>query len=82
MIVLMITMIFGVITVVGLLVTRMPDANASLPVLPPNLSLPAGKTALAVTMGQGWVGVVTADNHFLLFNSAGNLVQDLTLTLP
>ncbi|MDP4891125.1 DUF6476 family protein [Cypionkella sp.] len=81
-IVLMITMICGVITVVGLLVTRMPNANAALPILPSSLSLPAGKTALAVTMGQGWVGVVTQDSHFLVFNSAGTLVQDVTLTLP
>jgi hypothetical protein len=78
----MITMICGVITVVGLLVTRMPNANATLPTLPPNLSLPAGKTALAVTMGQGWVGVVTNDNQFLVFNSSGTVVQEVTLSLP
>jgi hypothetical protein len=77
---LMITMIVGVITVVGLLVTRMPNGNA-LPV-PPAITLPAGKVAQAVTMGKGWVGVVTEDNHFLMFDAAGTLLQDLPLSLP
>ena len=78
----MITMICGVITVVGLLVTRMPNANATLPTLPPTISLPAGKAAVAVTMGQGWIGVVTNDNLFLVFNSSGTLVQEVALSLP
>ena len=39
-IVLMVTMIGGVITIVSLLVTRMPDGGA--PALPENLSLPDG----------------------------------------
>ena len=76
----MITMIVGVITVVGLLVTRMPNANV-LPV-PPQITLPAGKTAQAVTMGQGWTGVVTTDNRFLLFDASGALVQDIGLQIP
>ncbi len=76
----MITMIVGVITVVGLLVTRMPNGNAM--ALPPDITLPQGKVAQAVTMGKGWVGVVTDDNHFLIYDSAGALVQDMPLSLP
>ena len=79
-IVLMITMIVGVITVVGLLVTRMPNANAVM--LPQDLKLPAGKTAQAVTMGKGWIGVVTSDNRFMLFDAAGQLLQDIALQIP
>jgi hypothetical protein len=79
-IVLMITMIVGVITVVGLLVTRMPDGNAV--ALPHDLALPQGKTAQAVTLGKGWVGVVTTDNHFMLFDAEGKLLQDIALQIP
>jgi hypothetical protein len=79
-IVLMITMIVGVITVVGLLVTRMPKPNAV--ALPQDFVLPAGKTAEAVTLGKGWTGVVTSDNHFMLFDDAGKLLQDIALQIP
>jgi hypothetical protein len=79
-IVLMITMIVGVITVVGLLVTRMPDGNTVS--LPHHLALPQGKTAQAVTLGKGWVGVVTTDNHFMLFDAEGKLLQDIALQIP
>lgn len=78
----MITMIVGVITVVSLLVTRMPNANATAPALPATISLPAGTTAQAVTMGKGWIGVVTDDNHFLVFDAQGKPLQDITLQIP
>lgn len=71
----MITMIVGVITVVGLLVTRMPRAPAA-PVLPADLTLPAGARAAAVTFGTGWIAVVTTDDRILIFDTAGNLRQD------
>jgi hypothetical protein len=79
-IVLMITMIVGVITVVGLLVTRMPDGNAL--VVPQDFKLPAGITAQTLTFGKGWVGVVTTDNHFMLFEPSGKVLQDVPLQLP
>ena len=79
MIVLMITMIAGVITVVGLLVTRMPDARA-LPALPSQLTLPDGVTAQAVTVGAGWFAVVTTDQHLLLFTTDGQLRQDIDIS--
>ncbi|MDZ7905567.1 MAG: DUF6476 family protein [Cypionkella sp.] len=76
---LMITMILGVITVVWLLVTRMPDGRAQIPALPPNIVLPAGTQAQAVTFGKGFSAVVTDDNHLLIFDAKGDLVhqQDL-----
>lgn len=79
---LMITMILGVITVVSLLVTRMPDGSRSPPDLPPNLALPAGTKAQAVTMGTGWIGVVTTDNRLLIFSPDGTLWQEVTISLP
>ena len=77
-ILLMITMIVGVITVVGLLVTRMPDANA-LPVLPGQITLPDGATVEAVTYGKGWFGVVTTDQRFLIFGQDGQLRQEIKI---
>lgn len=82
MIVLMITMIVGVITVVATLVTRMPDGRAMAPVLPDGLMLPAGQNPVAVTMGQGWIGVVTDADHFVIFDNAGTMLQDIPVTLP
>ncbi len=79
-IVLMITMIVGVITVVGLLVTRMPDMRQTAPVLPENLQMPVGATAAAVTMGKDWIGVVTADNRILIFTLQGVLHQEIAIT--
>ncbi len=74
----MITMIGGVITITGLFVTRMPDANAPLR-LPETIVLPGGKTAEAVTMGKGWIAVVTADQHILIFGTDGTLRQDVLI---
>ncbi len=73
--VLTVTMIVGVITVVGLLVTRMPKPVAA-PVLPDILTLPAGAKAAAVTMGTGWIAVVTTDDRILIFDMTGKLRQD------
>jgi Flp pilus assembly protein protease CpaA len=80
-IVLTLTMIGGVITVVGLLVTRMPQAfSAPAPSLPEGFTLPEGTTAEAVTFGDGWIAVVTADNRILIFGRDGQLRQDLAIT--
>lgn len=78
-IVLMITMIVGVITVVGLLVTRMPNASDLAPALPATLQMPAGATAQAITLGAGWIGVVTTDNRLLIFTPDGRLQQEIAI---
>jgi hypothetical protein len=54
------TLILGVITIVGLLVIRLGSLGAP-PPLPPELTLPPGESARAVTLGEGWVAVVTVD---------------------
>lgn len=80
-IVLTLTMIGGVITVVALIVTRMPQAFvASTPKLPEAIALPAGAKAEAVTFGKGWIAVVTEDDRILIFGEDGALRQEVRLT--
>lgn len=78
---LMITMIVGVITVVWLLVTRMPDASSAAPQVPETLTLPAGLKPEAVTLGKGWIAVVTSSQEILIFDQAGGLLQRIDLQL-
>ena len=82
MITLTLTMIVGVIVVVAVIVTRMPQAlrSTSAP-LPSEIILPEGKTAMAVTQGSDWYAIVTTDNHILIFDRAtGDLRQDVTIS--
>ena len=80
-IILTLTMIGGVITVVGLIVTRMPQAfTAAGPEVPENLQLPQGATAAAVTIGTGWIAVVTADDRILIFGLDGTLRQEVQVS--
>lgn len=76
---LMITMILGVIAVVYLLVTRMPDGRAQIPALPPDIVLPQGAVAEAVTFGAGWSAVVTTSQTLLIFDAKGALVHSVDL---
>ncbi len=80
-ILLTLTMIVGVITVVAVLVTRMPQAfSAAGPRLPDGFALPEGAEAQAVTFGEGWIAVVTTDDRILIFSREGALRQELRLT--
>lgn len=80
-IVLTITMIVGVITVVGLLVTRMPKASSNVVPVPDEIKLPGGATAAAVTLGTDWIAVVTTDDTILIFDRAtGALRQHVEIT--
>lgn len=73
-------MIVGVITVVALLVTRMPAAmRASLP-LPDMISLPDGKIAQAFTQSDTWYAVVTTEGQILIYDRrSGVLTQEITV---
>jgi Family of unknown function (DUF6476) len=67
--------------VVGLLVTRMPQAfSAQAPRLPDGFALPDGAKAEAVTFGAGWIAVVTEDDRILIFGRDGTLRQEVPLT--
>ncbi|NGM46515.1 hypothetical protein G5B31_13310 [Rhodobacter sp. SGA-6-6] len=78
-IVLTLVMIGGVITVVALLVTRMPQVLQGVPKLPEGIEMPEGTQAEAVTFGKGWIAVVTQDGRILVFNAEGRLRQELRL---
>ena len=80
-ILLTLSMIGGVITVVWLIVTRMPTTFASqAPSVPEFVALPEGRKAAAVTFGQGWIAVVTTDDHILIFGADGKLRQEVTIS--
>ena len=75
------TLIGGVLTVVWLLVTRLPLPGAH-PTAPPQLQMPEGATAAAVTFGTGWVAVVTTDNRILIFGPDGKFWQEIAVKPP
>lgn len=75
----MVTMIVGVITVVGLLVTRMPGASTE-PLMPSAIKLEDGARAIAVTMHADWIAVVTEDGRILIFNHDGSLRQEVRVS--
>ena len=76
-IVLMITMIVGVITIVGLLVTRMPDGSSV--GVPEAVVLPEGERAAAVTVAQDMLLVVTESQRLLVFDRMGTLIREVDL---
>ncbi len=79
-IVLTLTLIVGVITIVWVIVTRMPQAIQGLPRMPESITLPDGTTATAFTQGDRWYAVVTADDRILIFDRAtGALRQSVTI---
>ncbi len=57
---LLVTLIFGMIAIVALLAVRL-SATSPPVALPPEIRLPAGETAGAVTLGGDWLAVVTTD---------------------
>lgn len=89
-IVLTLTMIVGVITVVAVIVTRIPqvmgDADPGIGQLPASITLPAGVTPGAATFGEGWIAVVVrADDgaeRILIFGTDGRLRQDIGIESP
>lgn len=58
-------MIFGVVVVIGLLVTRL---SRDTPVLPSEIALPDGAKATAFTQSADWYAVVTDQDQILIFD--------------
>ncbi len=77
--VLLVTMIGGVIAVVWLLVTQLPQAMRAGPDLPAAITLPEGTAPQAVTFGQGFVAVVTDDRRILIYSAEGTLLQEVAV---
>ena len=71
-------MIFGLLTIIGLLVTRLPGAT-KLPQLPAQITLPEGAKAETVTFGKTFTVVVTQEGRVLLYTAEGALAQDVPL---
>lgn len=83
MIVLTLTMIIGVIMIVWVIVTRMPQAMRGPPALPPEVALPEGSKAIAFTQGPDWYAVVTDTDQILIFDrTSGALRQTVTIAPP
>ncbi len=76
------TMILGVLTVVALLVIRLQAPSPTLPVLPAEVSLPAGVEAEAVTFGDGWLAVVTNDDRILIFDATTGAPRGESRIMP
>ncbi|MBO9396180.1 hypothetical protein J7400_05785 [Shimia sp. R9_2] len=73
-----VVMMVGLVTVVALIVMRFRDDG---PILPENLTLDGGAEAQAVTMGDGWVAIVTTDNRILIHDRiTGALRQEIALS--
>ena len=71
------TLILGVITIVGLLVTRLPLSSPT--EWPENLALPAGVTPEAITRGKDWIGVVGKDGQIYIFDPSGKLTRQIPI---
>lgn len=73
-----VVMIGGLLVVIALLVIRLGGDDL---VLPAEISLPEGVEAEAVTLGRGWIAVVSADKRILIFDrSSGALKQEVAIT--
>ena len=73
-------MIVGVITVVALIVTRMPGAMRQPLSLPEQIKLPDGTAAQAFTQASTWYAVVTSDDRILVFSrETGALLQEILI---
>ncbi len=62
------TMTVGIVALVWLMATRLPQP---LPPLPDSIALPEGETATAFTRGRGFVAVVTAGDEILIYDPTG-----------
>lgn len=78
--ILTLTTIGGVITVVAVIVTRMPSAMKGPAPLPASLALPEGARPAAFTQGSDWVAVVTEDDRILIFTRDGTFRQEVQIS--
>jgi len=72
------SMILGLVTVIVLIVIRVPSVirtvDDPLP-LPATLALPDGTKATAFTMGTDWFAVITDEDQIVIFNRDDNTVR-------
>lgn len=70
-------MIFGLLVVIFLLVTRLPGGKAAILTLPDQITLPAGAKPLAFTVGPDWIAVVTGASDILIFDAATGMQRQV-----
>jgi Flp pilus assembly protein protease CpaA len=70
------TLIIGLITIIALLVIRLPGRVEPV-ALPEMLELPEGARPAAITQGRGWIAVVTEDDRILIFDRDGRIKQEV-----
>ena len=74
--VLTVVMIVGVIIIAALLVIRL---NQPVLAIPDQITLPTGTVAISYTQTQDWFAVVTDENKILIFDSNGQLTQEVNV---
>ena len=67
-----VTMVVGLIVLIGLFVMRFPDASAPFPA---EIALPDGTTVSAITRGPDWLLVVTSDGRALVYSPDGRILR-------
>ena len=72
-------MIGGLITVVALLVTRLPGGAVA---VPEELAMPAGTEVFAITQTPALWLVTTRDERLLVFERDGTLRREIALDAP
>jgi len=77
-----VAMIVGILAI-ALVITLMWFRISSSPSLPDNISLPSGETAIAVTQGTAWSGVVSKDasgaEKLHILSSDGTIARSIAL---
>lgn len=73
-----VVMIGGLVVIISLLVIRLQADDVP---LPGEIALPDGIEAEAVTLGRGWIAVVSRDNRILIFDrESGALRQEVRIS--
>ena len=77
------SMILGLVTIIALIVIRVPNVIRTVadPVpLPENITLPADTKPASFTQGSDWYAVITTKDKILIFNrSDGKLRQTIAI---
>jgi len=72
-------MICGVLVVIGLLVTRL---NRDSPILPQEIAVPGGASAIAFTQAPEWYAVVTDRDEILIFDRLTGKLRQTVKIIP
>lgn len=76
-----VTMIAGLVIIVGLFVIRFAPGAPDL-ALPDSLKLPEGQHAIAFTQAPKWFAVVTDQDEILIFDRAGGRLRQRIRIAP